>query len=209
MYLSRMVEVYFRESGCLRSRRAGNIYFIMVISLIVLTISGMIAPMFGLAFVFGYPNEETVAIFLGMMTVLAISLISFTISLVKYNEASRVEVRDDGFLLGDRMVKWDEIEDLKTWSETYEDLEVEGGPAIGYGMQGYGYGYVPSRSVTRRLSKYVNVQIFHQNMVDEIRFSPREFWRFVKAVIRATRDKRAFLADKNWLQKLERLDKIL
>jgi len=207
-----MVRIFFRESYCLRAPRVGAFYnTIMIVALVVAVLSGMLTLMLGLAFIIGYPDEGTVKLFLEIVATLIGSLAIFTACRLKYREASRVEVREDGLLLGNkRIVKWNEIDDMKFLTETHVDLEVEGGPVMGYGMHGYGmYGYTPSRSVTRHVYRYMSVQIFHRHGVDELCFTPTSFWRFVKAVLQAIKDKHELLADRSWPQKLIRLDRAL
>lgn len=183
---------------------------IMVVALVMIVPFGMLTLMMGLAFIIGYPDEEFVKLFLIIANVLIGFLTIYIVSFLKYKEASRVEVREDGLLLGNRrIVKWNEIDDMKFLTKIHVDLEIEGGPVVRYGMHGYGmYGYAPSRSITRHVYRYVDAQLFHKDGVDEMRFTLKEFWRFVKAVLRAIEDKRGLLAGKSWPKKLGKLDKI-
>ncbi|MEM4020952.1 MAG: hypothetical protein QXI18_01060 [Nitrososphaerota archaeon] len=206
-----MTRILFRESYCSRTREAKLFFIIMVAALVMVIPFGMLTLMLGSAFIIGYPDAGTVKVFLSCVGVLIGSLVVCLVSFLKYREASRIEVREDGLLLGNkRIVKWNEIDDMKLSTETHLDLEVEGGPVMGYGMHGYGiYGYTPSRSVTRHVYRYMSVQIFHKHGVDELYFTPTSFWRFVKAVLQAIKDKHELLADRSWPQKLIRLDRAL
>ncbi len=196
-----MVRIFFQESECLRTRKTMILYIVMVSALVPSIILGMLAFMLGSAFIFGYPEEGTKNALLSIVIMLIGSLTVFTISSLKYREASRVEVREDGLLLSEKIVKWDEIDDMKFSTETYVDLEAEGGPVVGYGM----YGYAPSRSITKQVYRYVDVQLFHKDGVDEMRFTPKEFWRFVKAVLQAIENKHKLLEHKSWTQKIKKL----
>ncbi|MCF8884589.1 MAG: hypothetical protein QW655_04330 [Nitrososphaerota archaeon] len=165
------VRIFFQESECLRTRKTMILYIVMVSALVSSIILGMLAFMLGSAFIFGYPDEGTKNALLSIVIILIGSLTVFMISSIKYREVSRVEVREDGLLLDKKIIEWDKIDDMKFSTETYVDLEVGGGPVVGYGM----YGYALSRSITKHVYRYVDVQLFHKNGVDEIQFTPKEF----------------------------------
>ena len=202
-----MTRILFRESDCLRTREAMSFYIMRVMALIMVIFLGIFTLIVGLMLM----SSDFIDIkpLLGSLSALIGFLMIYRISSLKHREASRIEVREDGLLLGNkRIVKWNEIDDMKLSTETHLDLEVEGGPVMGYGVHGYGmYGYTPSRSVTRHVYRYMSVQIFHKHGVDELYFTPTSFWRFVKAVLQAIGDKRELLAGRSWPQKLMRLDR--
>ncbi|MEM1727056.1 MAG: hypothetical protein QXQ80_00065 [Nitrososphaerota archaeon] len=204
-----MTRILFRESDCLRTREAMSFYIMRVMALIMVIFLGIFTLIVGLMLM----SSDFIDIkpLLGSLSALIGFLMIYRISSLKHREASRVEVREDGLLLGnERFVRWNEIDDMKFLTETRVDLEVEGGPVMGYGMHGYGiYGYTPSRSVTRHVYRYMSVQIFHRHGVDELCFTPTSFWRFVKAILQAIKDKHELLADRSWPQKLIRLDRAL
>ena len=144
-----MARVFFRESDCLRTREAMSFYIMRVMALIMVIFLGIFTLIVGLMLISDFIDIKP---FLGSLSALiGFLMIYYRISSLKHREASRVEVREGGLLLGnERFVRWSEIDDMKFLTETHVDLEVEGGPVMGYGMHGYGmYGYTPSRSVTR------------------------------------------------------------
>jgi hypothetical protein len=104
------------------------------------------------------------------------------VSLHRYRKKSRVEVIGEGFVLGGRLVRWGDVEDVKAWSESVREAEVEGSPVIGYGMYGYAIGRTLPSTVTYKSHKYVVLQFFHRNCVETVYFSRQEYWPFVKAV---------------------------
>ena len=136
-------------------------------------------------------------------------MILFIASLIEYRRRSRVKVCREGLLLGGRVIRWGDIEDVKLLSKTYVDIEVEGSPVVGYGMHGYGYGYAPSRSATYERYKIPTVQVFHKTGAEEISFKGEEFWKFVKAVIRAAENLQQTTTVPPWLMKLKKLDKMV
>jgi heme-degrading monooxygenase HmoA len=46
-------------------------------------------------------------------------------SLHRYRNKSRVEVTDEGVIFGGRLVRWGDVEDVKAWSESFREAEVE------------------------------------------------------------------------------------
>jgi hypothetical protein len=98
-------------------------------------------------------------------------------------------------------VRWGDVEDVKAWSESVREAEVEGSPVIGYGMYGYAIGRTTPSTVTYRSHKYVVLQFFHRNGMETVYFSKQEYWPFVKTIsgilnLRGTVP--------NWFQELEK-----
>jgi hypothetical protein len=52
----------------------------------------------------------------------------------RYRKKSIVVVTGEGVVLGGRLVRWGDVEDVKAWSESFREAEVEGSPVVGYGM---------------------------------------------------------------------------
>jgi hypothetical protein len=121
------------------------------------------------------------------------------VSLHRYRRKSRVEVIDEGVVLGGRLVRWDDVEDVKAWSESFREAEVEDSPVVGYGMYGYAVGRTMPSTVTYRSHKHVVLQFFHRNGMETVYFTRQEFWPFVKAVY-GILGKRGTVPE--WLQKL-------
>jgi len=120
------------------------------------------------------------------------------------NRLSRVEVLEGALALGRRIVSLSDIRDVKLLTEMYEDLEVEGGPVVGYGVYGYGYGYSPAREITRRRITYPVIQLFYEdNRAEEIKLAPREFWPFVKAILKSAEHSPT---KPTWIRKFEKLE---
>jgi hypothetical protein len=119
----------------------------------------------------------------------------------RYRKKSRVEVIDEGFVLGGRLVRWGDVEDVKAWSESFREAEVESSPVVGYGMYGYAVGRTLPSTVTYRSRKFVVLQFFHRNGMETVYFSRQEFWPFVKA-------ESGILGERGvipkWLQELEK-----
>ena len=72
---------------------------------------------------------------------------------------------------GGRLVRWGDVEDVKAWSESFREAEVEGSPAVGYGMYGYAYGKTLPSTARYRSRKFVVLQVFHRNGVETVYFS--------------------------------------
>jgi hypothetical protein len=117
----------------------------------------------------------------------------------RYRKKSRVEVIDEGFVLGGRLVRWGDVEDVKAWSESFREAEVESSPVVGYGMYGYAVGRTLPSTVTYRSRKFVVLQFFHRNGMETVYFTRQEYWPFVKAVS-GLLGKRGTVPE--WLQKL-------
>jgi hypothetical protein len=123
------------------------------------------------------------------------------VSLHRYRKKSRVEVTDEGVVFGGRLVRWGDVDDVRAWSESFREAEVEGSPVVGYGMYGYAIGRTMPSTVTYRSRKYVVLQFFHKNGMETVYFARQEYWPFVKAVS-GILGKRATIPE--WLQKLMR-----
>jgi hypothetical protein len=100
----------------------------------------------------------------------------------RYRKKSRVEVIDEGVVFGGRLVRWGDVEDVKAWSESFREADIESSPVVGYGMYGYAIGRTTPSTVTYRSHKYVVLQFFHRNGMETVYFSKREYWPFVKTV---------------------------
>jgi hypothetical protein len=121
------------------------------------------------------------------------------VSLHLYRKKSRVEVIDEGVVFGGRLVRWGDMEDVKAWSESFREAEIEKSPVVGYSMYGYAIGRTTPLTVTYKSQKYVVLQFFHRNCVETVYFSRQEYWPFVKAVS-GLLGKRGIIPE--WLQKL-------
>jgi hypothetical protein len=121
------------------------------------------------------------------------------VSLHRYRKKSRVEVIDEGVVFGGRLVRWGDVEDVKAWSESFREAEIENSPVVGYSMYGYAIGRTTPLTVTYKSQKYVVLQFFHRNCVETVYFSRQEYWPFVKAVS-GLLGKRGIIPE--WLQKL-------
>lgn len=66
------------------------------------------------------------------------------------------EVCEDGLLLGNKwLIRWNDINYMKFFTETRVDLKVEGKPVTGYGM----YGYASTRFIVKQACRRVDVAI--------------------------------------------------
>jgi hypothetical protein len=119
----------------------------------------------------------------------------------RYRKKSIVVVTGEGVVLGGRLVRWGDVEDVKAWSESFREAEVEDSPVVGYGMYGYAIGRTTPSTVTYRSHKFVVLQFFHKNGMETVYFSRHEYWPFVKAVS-GILGNRATIPE--WLQKLMR-----
>jgi hypothetical protein len=123
------------------------------------------------------------------------------VSLHRYRKKSIVVVTDEGVVFGGGLVRWGDVDDVKVWSESFREAEVEGPPVVGYGIYGYAIGRTMPSTVTYRSRKYVVLQFFHKNGMETVYFARQEYWPFVKAVS-GILGKRATIPE--WLQKLMR-----
>jgi hypothetical protein len=131
-----------------------------------------------LAYSLPYPSVDFAALlpiltFLG--TLCSVSGAGLVVSLHRHRKKSRVEVIDEGVVFGGRLVRWGDADDVKVWSESFREAEVEGSPVVGYGIYGYAIGRTMPSTVTYR-------QFFHRNGMETVYFARQEYWPFVKAV---------------------------
>jgi hypothetical protein len=121
--------------------------------------------------------------------------------LCRYRKKSIVVVTCEGVVLGGRLVRWGDVEDVKAWSESVREAEVESSPVIGYGMYGYAVGRTTPSTFTYRSHKYVVLQFFHRNGVETAYFAKQEYWPFVKTVSGIPNQRGTV---PNWFQELEK-----
>ena len=120
--------------GHAASKKASIFYTIAIIALVAL--AALLFTVFPICFLLPYsPNPEEIEGFLPFCHVLPAGLsILFVASLIEYKKRSRVRVCREGLLLGNRMIRCEDIEDVKILSRTHVDVEVEGTPVVGYGV---------------------------------------------------------------------------
>jgi hypothetical protein len=128
-----------------------------------------------------------------------VSGVGLIVSLHRYRKKSIVVVIDEGVVFCGRLVRWGDVEDVKAWSESFREAEVEGSPVIGYGMYGYAIGRTTPSTITYRSHKFVVLQFFHRNGIETVYFAKQEYWPFVKAVL-GMLGRRGAIPE--WLQKL-------
>jgi len=109
---------------------------------------------------------------------------AFAVSRLLLKKAVSVELTHEGLILGGRLVSWGDIEDVKAWSESYKEAEVESTPVIGYGMYGYAYGKTLPTTATYVKHDYIVLQIFHKGGVETIYIPKEKYWPFVKTLSR-------------------------
>jgi hypothetical protein len=119
----------------------------------------------------------------------------------RYKKKSRVEVTVEGVVFGGRLVRWGDVEDVKAWSESFREAEIESSPVVGYSMYGYAVGRKTPSTVTYKSQKYVVLQFFHRNCVETVYFSRQEYWPFVKTVSGILNQRGTV---PNWFQELEK-----
>jgi hypothetical protein len=200
-----MGEVLFR-GGYLENRETKTLFRAFMSMLVVFVIGVFILGMFALgillAYSLPYPSVDY-ATLLPILTFLGslcfVSGVGLIVSLHLYRKKSIVVVTGEGVVFGGRLVRWGDVDDVKAWSESFREAEVEGSPVIGYGMYGYAVGRTMPSTVTYRSRKYVVLQFFHRNGMETVYFSKQEYWPFVKAVS-GMLGKRSTIPE--WLQKL-------
>lgn len=206
-----MSDVYFRMSGCLRNRETARLVRIRNIIFLVFIVMGFHAFLLIGALILamsmhqGPPDQHFVKLVLSFVGLSVFSGMIYALLDNRFGKKSMVEVRRDGLLIGERFVRWGDLDDIKIWTENYVDAEAAGTPIVGYGMYGYAYGYATSRRINYRKHKYAIVQVFHKAGTDELCIYYSEFWKFVKAVLQSA--KVSHLADESWVQKLEKINK--
>jgi hypothetical protein len=202
-----MGEALFR-GGCLENRATKALFRAFMSVLVVFVIGMFFLGMFVLgillAYSLPYPSVDFATLlpiltFLG--TLCSVSGAGLVVSLHRYRKKSIVVVTDEGVVFGGRLVRWGDVDDVKAWSESFREAEVEGSPVVGYGMYGYAIGRTMPSTVTYRSRKYVVLQFFHRNGMETVYFSKQEYWPFVKTIsgilnLRGTVP--------NWFQELEK-----
>jgi hypothetical protein len=199
--------VLFRD-GYLENRETKALFRAFMSMLVVFVIGMFFLGMFALgillAYSLPYPSVDFATLlpiltFLG--TLCSVSGVGLIVSLHRYRKKSRVEVIDEGVVFGGRLVRWGDVEDVKAWSESFREAEVEGSPVVGYGMYGYAIGRTMPSTVTYRSHKYVVLQFFHRNGMETVYFSRQEYWPFVKTVSGILNQRGTV---PNWFQELEK-----
>jgi hypothetical protein len=202
-----MGEALFR-GGCLENRETKPLFRAFMSMLVVFVVGMFFLGMFVLGILLAYsvpypsvdlPTLLPILTFLG--TLCSVSGVGLVVSLHRYRKKSRVEVTDEGVVFGGRLVRWGDVDDVKVWSESFREAEVEGSPVVGYGIYGYAIGRTMPSTVTYRSRKYVVLQFFHRNGMETVYFARQEYWPFVKAVS-GILGKRVTVPE--WLQKLMR-----
>ena len=115
--------VYFR-GGWVVDKKTTTLSKINEALLITLVLSLFL----GMFFVFVVPLFMLVLVYV----VLVSALTAFALL---FRKRVRFEVVDEGVVFGGRRrVSWSDIEDVKAWSESHSEAEVESSPVMGYGM---------------------------------------------------------------------------
>jgi len=111
--------------------------FYMIAIMALVTLAALFLTVFPICFLLPYsPNPEEIEGFLPFCHFLSAGLaILFAVSLIEYRKGSRVRVCCEGLLIGGRMIKWEDIEDVKILHKTYADAGVERVPVVGYGIR--------------------------------------------------------------------------
>jgi hypothetical protein len=183
-----MGEVLFR-GGCLENGETKALFRAFISMLIVFVVGMFFLGMFALgillAYSLPYPSVDFATLlpiltFLG--TLCSVSGAGLVVSLHRYRKKSIVVVTDEGVVFGGRLVRWGDVEDVKAWSESFREAEIESSPVVGYSMYGYAVGRKTPSTVTYKSQKYVVLQFFHRNCVETVYFSRQEYWPFVKTV---------------------------
>jgi hypothetical protein len=202
-----MGEVLFR-GGCLENRETKALFRAFMSMLVVFVVGMCFLGMFVLgillAYSLPYPSVDFATLlpiltFLG--TLCSVSGAGLFVSLHLYRKKSIVVVTDEGVVFGGRLVRWGDVDDVKAWSESFREAEVEGSPVVGYGIYGYAVGRTLPSTLTYRSHKFVVLQFFHRNGIETVYFARQEYWPFVKA-LSGILGKRATIPE--WLQKLMR-----
>jgi hypothetical protein len=171
-----MGEVLFR-GGCLENREAKALFRVFISMLVVFVVGMFFLGMFALgillAYSLPYPSVDFATLlpiltFLG--TLCSVSGAGLVVSLHLYRKKSRVEVIDEGVVFGGRLVRWGDVEDVKAWSESFREAEVESSPVVGYGMYGYAVGRTLPSTLTYKSHKFVVLQFFHRNGMETVYF---------------------------------------
>jgi hypothetical protein len=146
--------VLFR-GGYLENRETKALFRAFISMLVVFVIGMFFFGMFVLgillAYSLPYPSVDFATLlpiltFLG--TLCSVSGAGLVVSLHLYRKKSIVVVTDEGVVFGGRLVRWGDVEDVRAWSESFRDVEVESPPVVGYGMYGYAVGRTLPSTVT-------------------------------------------------------------
>jgi len=200
-----MGEAPFR-GGCLENKETKPLFRAFMSMLVVFVVGMFFLGMFAigilLAYSLPYPSVDFATLspiltFLGSLSF--VSGVGLIVSLHLYRKKSRVEVIDEGVVFGGRLVRWGDVEDVRAWSESFREAEVESSPVVGYGMYGYAVGRTLPSTLTYRSHKFVVLQFFHRNGIETVYFASHEYWPFVKAVSGMLGGRGAI---PEWLQKL-------
>jgi hypothetical protein len=206
--LGELLWVKFFRGGCLESSETKTLFRSIISILVVFVVGMFIFGMFVLAIMLSYGPLSYLSVDFGLLPILtflgslcSVSGAGLVVSLQCCRKKSRVEVSDKGVVFGGRLVRWGDVEDVKVWSESFREAEVEGSPVIGYGMYGYAVGRTLSSSVTYRSHKYVVLQFFHRNGIETVYFTKQEYWPFVKTLWGILNQRGSV---PKWLQELEK-----
>jgi hypothetical protein len=202
-----MGEALFR-GGCLENRETKALFRAFMSMLVVFVVwmffLGMFALGILLAYSLPYPSVDfatLLPIFTFLGTLCSVGGAGLVVSLHLYRKKSRVEVTDEGVVFGGGLVRWGDVDDVKVWSESFREAEVEDSPVVGYGMYGYAVGRTLPSTLTYRSHKFVVLQFFHRNGMETVYFSRQELWPFVKAVSGILGERGVI---PKWLQELEK-----
>jgi hypothetical protein len=149
-----MGEAPFR-GGCLENKETKPLFRAFMSMLVVFVVGMCFLGMFVLgillAYSLPYPSVDfatqlPILTFLGSLC--SVSGAGLLVSLHRYRKRSIVVVTDEGVVFGGRLVRWGDVEDVRAWSESFRDVEVESPPVVGYGMYGYAVGRTLPSTVT-------------------------------------------------------------
>jgi hypothetical protein len=203
-----MGEAPFR-GGYLENRETKALFRAFISMLVVFVVGMFFLGMFALgillAYSLPYPSVDF-ATLLPILTFLGslcfVSGVGLIVSLHRYRKKSMVEVTDEGVVIGGRLLRWGDVEDVRAWSESFREAEVESSTVISYGMYGYAVGRTMPSTTTYGSHKYVILQFFHRNDMETVYFSRQEYWPFVKAVSGILNQRSTI---PKWLQELEKV----
>ena len=203
-----MGEALFR-GGSVESKETNSLFRVFSWMLAVFVIGMLFLSMFVIGILLSYSLPYHSLDLAGLLPILtflgalcSVSGAALIISLQRYRKKARVEVTSEGVSFGGRLVRWGDVGDVKAWSESFREAEVEGSPVVGYGMYGYAYGKTLPSTVTYRSHKYVVLQVFHRNGLETAYFTKQEYWPFVKTISGILSQRGSV---PKWLQELEKI----